>query len=187
MVASGIPNRFFEANCQLNATEGTSEMPSRARVRAAMRTQYSGTPAISRAGWFRRTRSSEIRRPPIAAGQCVQGLTLSALDWSSVSRTTNSRRSRNEPDYLHPTNAETYGSNGVLMVSSNDSTAPSGDTQYEVVSISDPASPKPLATIPAVIQRLDREQTGTIFLLTDSGLTVVRCLAAEREYQIEAQ
>jgi len=37
------------------------------------------------------------------------------------------------------------------------------------------------------MQRLDREQTGTIFLLTDSGLTVVRCLAAEREHQIAAQ
>jgi hypothetical protein len=73
------------------------------------------------------------------------------------------------------------------MVSSNHSTAAAGDTQYEVVSIPDPASPKPLATIPAVIQRLDREQTDTIFLLTDSGLTVVRCLAAEPEDQIAAQ
>jgi hypothetical protein len=94
---------------------------------------------------------------------------------------------KNEPDYLHPANAESYGSNGVLMVSSNHSTAAAGDTQYEVVSIPDPASPKPLATIPAVIQRLDREQTGTIVLLTDSGLTVVRCLAAEPEHQIAAQ
>jgi hypothetical protein len=90
---------------------------------------------------------------------------------------------KNEPDYLRPASAQSYGSNGVLMVSSNNSTAAAGDTQYEVVSISDPASPKPLATIPAVMQRLDREQTGTIFLLTDSGLTVVRCLAAEREHQ----
>jgi hypothetical protein len=94
---------------------------------------------------------------------------------------------KNEPDYLHPANAESYGSNGVLMVSSNNSTAAAGDTQYEVVSVSDPDSPKPLATIPAVIQRVDREQTGTIFLLTDSGLTIVRCLAAEREHQIAAQ
>jgi hypothetical protein len=85
---------------------------------------------------------------------------------------------KNEPDYLHPASAGSYGSNGVLMVSSNNSTAAAGDTQYEVVSISDPASPKPLATIPAVMQRLDREQTGTMFLLTDSGHTVVRCLAA---------
>ena len=37
------------------------------------------------------------------------------------------------------------------------------------------------------MQRLDREQTGTIFLLIDSGLTIVRCLAAEREHQIAAQ
>ena len=94
---------------------------------------------------------------------------------------------KNEPDYLHPVNAGSYGSNGVLMVCSNNSTAAAGDTQYEVVSISDPASSKPLATIPAVIQRVDREQTGTIFLLTDSGLTVVRCLAAEREHQIVVQ
>ena len=94
---------------------------------------------------------------------------------------------KNEPDYLHPVNAGSYGSNGVLMVSSNNSTAAAGDTQYEVVSISDPASSKPLATIPAVIQRVDREQTGTIFLLIDSALTIVRCLATEREHQIAAQ
>jgi hypothetical protein len=96
-------------------------------------------------------------------------------------------RLKNEPDYLHPVNPESYGSNGVLMVSSNNSTAAAGDMQYEVASISDPVSPRPLATIPAVIQRLDREQTGTIFRLTDSGPTVVRCLAAEREHQIAAQ
>jgi hypothetical protein len=29
--------------------------------------------------------------------------------------------------------------------------------------------------------------TEAIFLLTDNGLTVVRCLAAEREHQIAAQ
>jgi hypothetical protein len=40
---------------------------------------------------------------------------------------------KNEPDYLHPANPESYGSNGVLMVSSNNSTAAAGDTQYEVV------------------------------------------------------
>ena len=47
---------------------------------------------------------------------------------------------KNEPDYLHPANAESYGSNGVLMASSNNSTAAAGHTEYEVVSMSDPAS-----------------------------------------------
>jgi hypothetical protein len=94
---------------------------------------------------------------------------------------------KKEPNYLHPANVESYGSNGLILVSSNNSAASAVDTQQEIVNISNPASPKPLATIEGVIQRLDRQQTGTIFLLNDRGLTVVRCLAAEREHQIEVQ
>ena len=36
-------------------------------------------------------------------------------------------------------------------------------------------------------QHQSPKQTGTICLLIDSGLTIVRCLAAEREHQIAAQ
>jgi hypothetical protein len=91
-----------------------------------------------------------------------------------------------EPSYLHPANAQPDGANGVLLVSANGPSAPSREPQYEVLSISGSSGAAPLATIQNVIQRVDRPQTGTIFLLNDQGVTVVRRLAAEREHQTEA-
>jgi hypothetical protein len=94
---------------------------------------------------------------------------------------------RNEPEYLHPASEELAGSDGLLLVSSGSSSAPARGSQYEVISISDPPNSTPLATVQGVIQRLDRPQTGTIFLLNDHGLTIVRSLAAEQEHKIEVQ
>jgi hypothetical protein len=89
-----------------------------------------------------------------------------------------------EPEYLHPATADPDGPNGLLLVSSgsssgNGNAAPARDSQYEVLTISSSAGATPLATIPGVIQRVDRPQTGTIFLLNEQGLTVVRYVAAE--------
>lgn len=93
-----------------------------------------------------------------------------------------------EPDYLHPATAQSDGDNGLLLVSNSsnaDATKATREAEYQVLSISSSSGAKPLATIKNVIQRVDRPQTGTIFLLTDQGVTVVRCLAAEREHQTE--
>jgi len=92
---------------------------------------------------------------------------------------------KGEPEYLHPASVEPDGSSALLLVSANAATAPPREPDYEVLNISNPSSPTPLATISGVIQRLDRPQTGTVFLLNDQGLTVIRRLAAEREHQIE--
>jgi len=91
---------------------------------------------------------------------------------------------KSEPEYLHPASAEPDGSSALLLVSANGAAAPR-EPEYEVLNISNPSSPTPLATITGVIQRLDRPQTGTVFLLNDQGLTVVRRLAAEREHKLE--
>ena len=91
-----------------------------------------------------------------------------------------------EPDYLHPANAQSDGPNGLLLVSANGPSALAREPQYEVLSISGSSGATPLATVQNVIQRVDRPQTGTIFLLNDQGVTVVRCLGAEREHQTEA-
>jgi hypothetical protein len=90
-----------------------------------------------------------------------------------------------EPHYLHPANAESYGPDGLLLVSANGPSSPSRDPQYEILSISGSSGAAPLATVQNVIQRVDRTQTGTIFLLNDQGVTVVRSLTAEREHQAE--
>jgi hypothetical protein len=90
-----------------------------------------------------------------------------------------------EPKYLHPSKVESDGPNGLLLVSVSGSTAPAREPQYEVLSVSGSSSPTPLATVKGVIQRVDRPGTGTIFLLNEQGVTVVRSLAAEQEHQIE--
>ena len=89
-----------------------------------------------------------------------------------------------EPDYLHPANAEPDGGQGVLLISANESDTrkPQQDPQYQVLSLSDSSQGTPLATVESVIQRVDRPETGTIFLLNDKGVTVVRRLSAEREH-----
>jgi hypothetical protein len=90
-----------------------------------------------------------------------------------------------EPEYLHPSNAQTDGSSGLLLVSSSGTSAPARPSEVEILSISNSSSSAPLATVQGVIQRVDRPETGTIFLLNDQGVTVVRRLAAEREHQTE--
>jgi hypothetical protein len=92
---------------------------------------------------------------------------------------------KSEPEYLHPASVQPDGSGGLLLVSGSGASAPAREPEYEVLSISNPSNPTPLATIPNVIQRLDRPSTGTVFLLNDQGLTVVRCLAQEQEHRIE--
>ena len=96
---------------------------------------------------------------------------------------------KSEPAYLHPASVQADGAAGLLLVSggsgASGASASPREPEYEVLSISNPSSPTPLATIPGVIQRVDRPSTGTVFLLNDQGLTVVRCLAAEREHKTE--
>jgi hypothetical protein len=90
-----------------------------------------------------------------------------------------------EPGYLHPSKVESDGPSGLLLVSVDRSSAPAQEPQYEVLNISGSSGPTPLATVKGVIQRVDRPGTGTIFLLNEQGVTVVRSLAAEQEHQIE--
>lgn len=89
-----------------------------------------------------------------------------------------------EPGYLHPAKVQPDGTDAFLLVSAGSTTsAPTQEPQsYEVISVS---GLTPLATVKGVIQRVDRPGTGTIFLLNEQGVTVVRSLAAEEEHQTE--
>lgn len=89
-----------------------------------------------------------------------------------------------EPGYLHPAKVQPDGTEAFLVVSAGSTTsAPTREPQsYEVISVS---GATPLATVKGVIQRVDRPGTGTIFLLNEEGITVVRSLAAEEEHQTE--
>jgi hypothetical protein len=52
------------------------------------------------------------------------------------------------------------------------------------VDVSNPSKPATLATIYGVQERLERQDTGTVFLLGSNGLTVVRRPNVEQEYEI---
>jgi hypothetical protein len=101
--------------------------------------------------------------------------------------------------YKHPVlvnssaleNADTSEALGqtALLVTSNEVTIhPFSDPRnYKVVDTSKPSQPGMLAIIPAVKQRLAKSDTGTLFLLNQDGVTVVRRLRVEEEHQIELE
>jgi len=77
------------------------------------------------------------------------------------------------PQFQHPARAEALGHNGLLLVSTTHPSAQVEDPEYEVFDISNPARPTALAIVQGVQQRLERSETGTLFLLGDAGLTLI--------------
>jgi hypothetical protein len=74
-----------------------------------------------------------------------------------------------------------------LLITANEATTYRFDDQrnYKVVDTSNQFQPGVLATIPEVMERLTKSDTGTLFLLNKNGVTVVRRLRVEKEHQIE--
>jgi hypothetical protein len=56
---------------------------------------------------------------------------------------------------------------------------------YKLIDTTSPTSPRLLATIPGVEERLTKDDTGTLFLLNNRGVTVIRCLLLEEEHRID--
>lgn len=83
--------------------------------------------------------------------------------------------------------AESLGATGLLSASTD---APAGpivdsDPTYKVWDNSKASHPNLLATIPGVTQRLSNEDTGTLFFLSENGITVVRRLRVEEDRKID--
>lgn len=89
-----------------------------------------------------------------------------------------------ETQWQYPARAETLGSNSLLLASTTTPSVPAPDPEYQVVGVSNTGKPVTLATIGGVQERLDRQDTGTIFLLGSDGVTVVRRPHVEAEYEI---
>jgi hypothetical protein len=89
------------------------------------------------------------------------------------------------PQFEHPSQAEAVGHAGLLLTSMNHPINQAPDPQYEIFDVSNPSNPTRLATVDGVTQRLDREETGTIFVLGNNGLTVIRRPHVEQEYDLE--
>lgn len=90
---------------------------------------------------------------------------------------------RPEPNYVHPASIQEVGANTLLFVSANNTGARMQPAQYEVVNFTNGSDSRPLATIRGVIQRLDWPESGSLFLLSDKGLSVIRYLPREKAYQ----
>lgn len=99
--------------------------------------------------------------------------------------------------YQHPTlvrtsqlalagNIEELGAKGLLFTSaaSADTSFDPAPQTYGVVDTSNPSNPVASASIDGVVQRLSRPETGTLFLLSNQGVTIVRRPRVEEEYAI---
>jgi len=91
------------------------------------------------------------------------------------------------PQFEHPSQAEAFGDDGLLLTSMNHHISQAEDPEYQLFDISNPSSPRALATIDGVTQRMERPETGTVFMLSNNGLTVIRRPNVEQEYQIETR
>jgi hypothetical protein len=83
--------------------------------------------------------------------------------------------------------AEKLGETGLLSASTNAAVGPivDSDPTYKVWDSSNASHPNLLATIPGVTQRLSNADTGTLFLLTGNGITVIRRLRVEEDHKID--
>jgi hypothetical protein len=82
--------------------------------------------------------------------------------------------------------AEKLGETGLLSASTNAAVGPiiDSDPTYKVWDSSKATHPNLLATIPGVTQRLSNEDTGTLFFLSENGVTVVRRLRVEEDHEL---
>lgn len=89
------------------------------------------------------------------------------------------------PQMQHPAEAQPLGNNSFLLTSASRPSAGAQDPEYQVVDASNPSAPAVLADVKGVQQTLVRVETGTLFLLGDNGLTVVRRPNVEQDYLSE--
>ncbi len=82
---------------------------------------------------------------------------------------------------------EAIGDTGFLMVNEPYIFINPVARNYQVVDTSSPADPALLATVTLVKQQVSNDQTGTLFLLGNQGLTVVRRPQVEEERRLELQ
>jgi hypothetical protein len=83
--------------------------------------------------------------------------------------------------------AEKLGETALLSAFTNAAVAPivDSDPTYNVWDDSKASHPNLLATIPGVTQRLSNDDTGTLFFLSENGITVVRRLRVEEDHKID--
>jgi hypothetical protein len=91
-----------------------------------------------------------------------------------------------QPAFAQAGVSETLGQTGLLLTSAEVPAHALNVAQtFAVVDTTNPSRPGLLASVSAVKERLSNEDTGTLFLLNNDGVTVVRQLPVEEEHQME--
>ena len=91
-----------------------------------------------------------------------------------------------QPAFAQAGVSETLGQTGLLLTSAEVPIHTLNVAQtFEVVDTTNPSRPGLLTSVSDVKERLSKEDTGTLFLLNNDGVTVVRQLPVEEEHQME--
>jgi len=79
---------------------------------------------------------------------------------------------------------EFLGDDGFIVADQPNAQSGPNDPNYQVVDLSNPLHPNPVADVKQVLEKITNDETGTTFLLTADGLYLVRRPAVEEEYEI---
>src|SRR6266436_6253853 len=79
---------------------------------------------------------------------------------------------------------ERLGDDGLLIADQPNAQSDSNDPNYQVVDLSNPLRPNPVADVKHVFEKITNDETGTTFLLATDGLYLIRRPAVEEEHDI---
>jgi len=84
-----------------------------------------------------------------------------------------------------PGHSESLGQTGLVMINGHYRYVGGVAHDYNLVDVSNPAHPTPVATVKQVKHKVVNEETGTTYLLGSDGLTVIRRPRVEEDHKIE--
>jgi hypothetical protein len=84
-----------------------------------------------------------------------------------------------------PGHTESLGETGLVMINGHYRYVGGKAHDYNLVDVSNPAHPTPVATIKQVKHKVVNEETGTTYLLSSDGLTVIRRPRVEEDHKTE--
>jgi hypothetical protein len=79
---------------------------------------------------------------------------------------------------------ERLGDDGFIASNQPNVGSDANDPNYQVVDLSNPLHPNPVADVKQVLEKITNDETGTTFLVTGDGLYLIRRPAVEEEYDI---
>jgi hypothetical protein len=79
---------------------------------------------------------------------------------------------------------ERLGDDGLIIADQSNVRSDAYNPNYQVVDLSNPLQPIPLADVKQVREKIENDETGTTFLLAPDGLYLIRRPAVEEEYEI---